>query len=87
MISSVEAQDALETTLASLDLRADAAVLVASMRIVASALDNAIASEDVSKLANTLMRQLAELQRFTATPVVADPFDELARALASGGAQ
>jgi hypothetical protein len=82
-----EASGALETTLSSLDLRADAAVLIASMKIVASALDDAIAAEDVAKLSNTLMRQLAELQRYTATPVVADPFDELARALASGGAQ
>lgn len=83
-ISRTEAQDALETTLQALDLRVDAAVLVASMKIVASALDDALAAEDVAKLSNTLMRQLAELQRYTATPIVADPFDELARALAGG---
>lgn len=74
--------DALDSALASMDIRFEAAAHVASMRVVARKMDNTYDGHLLSKLANTLMRQQIELREWLAPPPIEeDPWDALARSL------
>ena len=74
--------DALDNALATMDIRFEAAALVASMRVIARKMDNTYDGHLLTKLANTLMRQQIELREWLApTAIAEDPFDALARSL------
>lgn len=77
--------EGLEDTLSALELRAEASAHVEAMRMVAQRMDETRDSDTLAKLANVFQRQLVELRQWVAPPAVTeDPFDVLARSLASG---
>lgn len=79
--------DALETTLASLDIPHEGAAIVALCRTTAERLDTMPLHIDAyASITNAYLRQLAELRQWLPMPdiVEEDPFDMLARRLATG---
>jgi len=76
--------DALETTLASLDIPFEGAAVVSLCRLTAERLDTMPLHIDAyATVCNSYLRQLAELRQWVKTPeiVTEDPFDALTRAL------
>ena len=75
--------EGLETTLASLELRHEAAAHVAAMQAIARRMDFCTDPDLLAKLANTFQRQLVELKNWVVVETAeADPWDTLALALA-----
>jgi hypothetical protein len=85
--------DALRTTLETMELPFEAAAIVALCQSTAAKLDSMSSAstylDAYPTVANSYLRQLAELRQWVVAPEVVpveerDPFDELAKALQRG---
>jgi hypothetical protein len=84
---SMTHRDGLDRTIASLELRADAAAVVAMAQQTAERLDECVSVEIYARLVSTYLRQLKELAGLAVAPEILpeeDPFDALARKLGEG---